>query len=322
MSKKQSAKTVKAAPAVEVIDVAPAPPRIEEASSTALAVVSPMTILQQAVAAGAGVDQLERLLTLQERWEATLSRKSFDAAMAALRGDLPTIVKRSQVDFTTAKGRTNYRYEDLPSVTEAVSPAMAKHGLSFRWRTDSTKPGVISVTCIVSHAAGHSEETTLSCQADDSGNKNDIQAIGSAVTYLQRYTLKAAIGIAAGADDDGASRRPRKEDAPRETQTRRPEPEERHVEHSQSDAPITVGYKTKNADGSYDKHYGQLERLITIQNKSGRDEREVSMWLKRVYGYESRKDIRRRHYDEIVAAIESKAPLPLGEDREPGSDDE
>jgi hypothetical protein len=51
---------------------------------------------------------------------------------------------------------------------------------------------------------GHSEENTLMAGKDDSGNKNGIQAIGSTVTYLQRYTLKAALGLAAGADDDGA----------------------------------------------------------------------------------------------------------------------
>ena len=30
-----------------------------------------------------------------------------------------------------------------------------------------------------------------------------VQALGSALTYLQRYSLRAAIGLAAGVDDDG-----------------------------------------------------------------------------------------------------------------------
>lgn len=38
---------------------------------------------------------------------------------------------------------------------------------------------------------------------DESGNKNSIQSIGSTVTYLQRYTLKAGLGLAAASDDDG-----------------------------------------------------------------------------------------------------------------------
>jgi hypothetical protein len=51
---------------------------------------------------------------------------------------------------------------------------------------------------------GHSEETTLRAIPDTSGSKNSIQAIGSTVTYLQRYTLLAAVGMAAaGMDNDG-----------------------------------------------------------------------------------------------------------------------
>ena len=51
---------------------------------------------------------------------------------------------------------------------------------------------------------GHSEETTLKAPPDTSGSKNSIQAIGSTVTYLERYTLLAATGMAAaGMDNDG-----------------------------------------------------------------------------------------------------------------------
>ena len=61
------------------------------------------------------------------------------------------------------------------------------------------------MTCIVSHRQGYSEENTLSAGRDESGNKNSIQAIGSTLTYLQRMTLKAALGLAASSDDDGAA---------------------------------------------------------------------------------------------------------------------
>ncbi len=97
-------------------------------------------------------------------------------------------------------------------------PKMAALGLSFRWRTDSDD-GVVKVSCIISHRDGHSEETTLSAKPDGSGSKNAIQAIGSAVTYLQRYTLKAALGIAASKDDDGAAAGRALDDKPAQTKT-------------------------------------------------------------------------------------------------------
>ncbi len=51
---------------------------------------------------------------------------------------------------------------------------------------------------------GHSEEVTLTANADATGAKNDIQALGSTITYLQRYTILTATGLAtADMDNDG-----------------------------------------------------------------------------------------------------------------------
>jgi hypothetical protein len=65
---------------------------------------------------------------------------------------------------------------------------------------------VVTVICVIGHADGYSEEASkLSAAPDTSGSKNPIQSIGSAVTYLERYTLRAALGLAAAKDDDGLS---------------------------------------------------------------------------------------------------------------------
>ena len=45
--------------------------------------VTPMEMLDRAVSNGASVETLERLMNLQERWEANQARKAFDDAMAA-----------------------------------------------------------------------------------------------------------------------------------------------------------------------------------------------------------------------------------------------
>lgn len=172
--------------------------------ATERAVVTPMEMLDRAVSQGANVETLTQLMNLQERWEANQARKAFDEAMASAKANMPAIVKSRKVDFTTQKGRTNYQYEDLASIMNQVGPVLSANGLSVRYRTLAEPNQPISVTCIISHRMGHSEENTLMAGRDESGNKNSIQAIGSTVTYLQRYTLKAALGLAAAADDDGA----------------------------------------------------------------------------------------------------------------------
>ena len=174
-----------------------------EPRSTAMAATTPMEMLAVAVSNG-DTALAEKLMDLGERWDRTQARKAFDNAIAAAKAEIPTIRKNREVDFTSAKGRTNYRHEDLAEIARTVDPILARHGLSYRFRTSSIPNEPVSVTCVVSHRDGHSEENTLSAGRDESGNKNSIQAVGSTVTYLQRYTLKASLGLAASQDDDAA----------------------------------------------------------------------------------------------------------------------
>jgi len=160
-------------------------------------------MLARAIESGAGIDVLEKLMALQERWEANNARKAFDAAISAAKAEMPILAKNKLVDFVGPSGkRTTYKHETLDEVVRTIQPIMAKHGLDTRFRTASA-PGFLTVVCHVSHVDGYSEDNTLTAPVDLSGNKNAIQGIGSVQTYLQRYTLKAALGLAASDDDDG-----------------------------------------------------------------------------------------------------------------------
>lgn len=167
-------------------------------------VITPMDMLNQAVTTGANIETLTQLMNLQERWEANQARKAFDEAMAEAKAEIPVILKNKSVGYDAKNGgsRTSYKHEDMAQIARTVDPILTSHGLSYRYRSEQ-EGGTIRVTCVVSHRDGHSEEVTLSAGSDNTGNKNTIQAVGSTITYLQRYTLKAALGLAASADDDG-----------------------------------------------------------------------------------------------------------------------
>jgi hypothetical protein len=156
--------------------------------------VTPLDMLNRAVLAGADIAMIEKLMALHERWDANQARKAFDEAVAAAKRDIPPITRN-------VTGHNAKKYADFAAIAKVVDPIIGAHGLSYRFRTTQTDR--ISVTCILSHKAGHAEETTLSGPADTSGNKNAIQAIGSTLTYLQRYSLVQMLGLAAGNDDDG-----------------------------------------------------------------------------------------------------------------------
>ena len=167
---------------------------IPQDEPTALVPVTPMEMLSRAVSSGADIEMIEKLMTLQERWDASNARKAFDKAVSAAKKEIPPIARN-------ATGHNSKKYADFAAIARVVDPIIGAHGLSYRFRT--TQNGTIAVTCILSHEAGHSEETTLVGPSDTTGNKNAIQAIGSTLTYLQRYSLVQMLGLAAAADDDG-----------------------------------------------------------------------------------------------------------------------
>lgn len=173
---------------------------LERPAQAPLARTTPADLLQMAVGQGADLDRLEKLMALQDRWEKGEARKTFTRAMAAFKTECPPVLnKDGEVSF---KG-TNYRHATLGGILSVITPHLSRAGLSVSWETDQDK-GVVTVTCVVTHEDGHSERRPLTGPHDSSGNKNQIQQMGSTITYLQRYTLTAALGLSTGeVDDDG-----------------------------------------------------------------------------------------------------------------------
>ena len=167
--------------------------------------ITPSELLRMAVVNGAEPDRLEKLMDLHIKWEANQARKAYIAAMTMFREYCPAITKSKDVDFENRTGgRTSYKYAGLASTIDTIKTLMSKCGLSHSWRIHQVET-FISVTCRVTHIDGHSEETTMSALPDDSGKKNAIQQIASTVSYLERYTLFAMLGLASqDMDNDGA----------------------------------------------------------------------------------------------------------------------
>lgn len=165
---------------------------------------TPGELLRIGVTQGVSVETLTKLLELQERFEANEARKAFEVAFAAFKADAPKLERTKGVSHDQGKTE-KYRYTPLDTIANTLGPILAKHGLSYNWRQESTKESV-TVTCILRHTQGHSIDNVLSAGADPSGSKNAIQAIGSAVSYLRRYTLLGVLGMATSDEDtDGVT---------------------------------------------------------------------------------------------------------------------
>jgi len=157
-------------------------------------------------------DQMTAMLEFSERIETNEARKAYHVAMAAFKQDPPTIFKNNTVTYNKGESTVSYKHTTLSNLATILDKSLAIHDLSFTWKTEDLDKGLIKVTCILTHKLGHFESSCMTGLPDATGSKNPIQAKGSTVTYLQRYTLKAVTGVAEeGQDEDGVSACPKPE---------------------------------------------------------------------------------------------------------------
>lgn len=164
--------------------------------------LNPMSLIERALSAGASIEQVEKLIALQERWEANEAKKAFAVAFGHFKAETVLILKNVTVTDGPLKGK---KHADLFGVCSAVIPALSKHGLSHSWRLTKDELTWMEVTCTIRHNMGYSESVSMGAAPDTGPGRNAIQARGSAKTYLERYTLLAATGLSATDNDNDAN---------------------------------------------------------------------------------------------------------------------
>lgn len=145
-----------------------------------------------------GVAVLKELVALKEQMEAHEARREFAAAMAAFKAECPPVERRSkneQFSVTREGVKSPRLYADLEDIAATVQPVLGKHGLSFRWTGLTSVDGKMSLDCVVTHVAGHSESSSATGSERSNAGASDLQKTGAAMTYLQRYSLIMALGL-------------------------------------------------------------------------------------------------------------------------------
>lgn len=186
--------------------VIPPNKKVPEADGKQLTAVTPMHLIELAMSQGTvDADKLGKLMELQFQWEDRRRRDAWISALQAFKANPPDINKTKKVEFGNKTGdKTTYYHAQLDVINDILRPSLQQHGLTLEWKTSDSN-GRITVSAVLTHTDGHSAEiSTLSGPADTSGGKNNVQAIGSTTTYLQRYTALAGLGLVSkGQDDDG-----------------------------------------------------------------------------------------------------------------------
>lgn len=181
----------------EVVSVVEKVPAVVDSQYTNLIAI--------AVEKGTDINQLEKLMDLEDRWDKKRTKKLYLAAMSGFQSSIPVIQKKGHADYGVKNGTqgAKYDYAKLEDITEGIKPMLKANGLSYDWDT-SVEGGIITVTCTMSHEEGFSKSTSMSSNPDSSGGKNGIQQTASAISYMKRYTLSNIGGITVGGYDDDA----------------------------------------------------------------------------------------------------------------------
>jgi len=120
-------------------------------------------------------------------------------ALAAALAKAQAEIRPAALDKVNPHLRT--KYASLASVQQAARPIF-EHGLSYMQLPDYDGQ-FVRLTTRLQHESGEFIEFTTS--APLAPGKQQIQALGSTISYLRRYALSSLLGIAAGDDDDGES---------------------------------------------------------------------------------------------------------------------
>ena len=125
------------------------------------------------------------------------------SALSKAQGEFDKIPKSKEV--RVSKGgvfKYSYKHSTLDDCYKATRKHLSKHGLSII-QPLRYHDGQIHMHTELLHETGEWTKGIYPLKADESGQKNAIQAMGSTQTYIQRYSYCGILAIAGEEDQDG-----------------------------------------------------------------------------------------------------------------------
>lgn len=144
------------------------------------------------------IDKVEKLVEMQFKAEQRAAERAFYYAMSDMQKELPVIEHTKQIgyeDKNTKEFVSKGTYTPWEDIDEQVRPIYTRFGFSLSFEVNQSPNGPIVVIANVMHKDGHMRSTKIELPSDPSGKKNNVQAVGSAITYGKRYAACSAMNI-------------------------------------------------------------------------------------------------------------------------------
>lgn len=173
-----------------------------------------MLVMIEKLAANSDVNvqALQAMLDMQFKLEERAAERAFNEALARVTFGMPRIGKHGTIDLgvdkTNGKARGAIpfaRWEDMDTI---IRPRLEAEGftLSFNSAPRQGDGGGAVVSGTLLHRDGHSRTVSIPLPLDAGPGRNNLQAMGSTLSYGKRYCTEMLLNLVReGADDDGLS---------------------------------------------------------------------------------------------------------------------
>jgi len=211
-------------------------------------------------------------------------------ALSKAQAEMPVVA------FDSVNPHFKAKYASLASIARVINPILAKHELSITQIAESTEEGYSLVTTLM-HKSGQFIQGRMALLID----KNNMQGLGSAITYARRYGY-SMVGVVTDEDDDAnkASETTAAKPPPRFTPPSQPQDQEPDL-----DKALGTGPKTAPQHRNNHLTEPQIKRLFALARKAQWSNEDVKNYMKNNFNLTSTDNMRRDQYELICSVLDA-----------------
>ncbi|WP_375653378.1 ERF family protein [Bartonella sp. MR110HLJHH] len=163
-------------------------------------------ILERALDNDVDLDRLKRLLELREQEIKRQERQNFVRDLSAMQ------MEYKDIEQNAINKHTKSKYATLDQYIDAVKEGLATYNFALFVRIKNQTEKNITIEITLSHPSGNQISTEGTFPIDNAGSKNNIQSVGSTITYARRYLLGMLLNVASKEDDTDGQTQAKEDD--------------------------------------------------------------------------------------------------------------
>lgn len=167
-------------------------------------------ILELARDKAVDVTKLDALLKMQAQLEDRQAKQEAIQAFARLSAAMPRVKKNGTIslgeDKTTGKARGSIPFARWEDIDKVIRPLLAAEGFTLSFDSTAKEGGGLIVTGELMHRSGHVRTAMIPLALDTGPGRNNLQAMGSTLSYGKRYCAEMLLNIVREGDDDDGNK--------------------------------------------------------------------------------------------------------------------